>query len=244
MKLVTKSSWMLVLVMLAMVCAPGFVFAEDDDDDDEYEDEEYDSEEPAEEEQPADEGDQPNTRVGIQTYWGDEEIEEVKHGFFLEMKPGARFFAMGDYADVLGPGFSAAFALGYDIVPKWFTLGLDLSISTHAASGIYDEQGSLSSDAAVEGDALIFIPALMAEGHYFWDEKRSSFNYGVFVGGAMVNNGEASNLDMDGVAGLRLGLDYHAGLRGFAIGLDLDAGYIFSAASLFVNVGPSVRYTF
>ena len=50
-------------------------------------------------------------------------------------------------------------AYGYDIVPEYFSLGLDLSASFHGAGGIYDEVGEVRADAPVSGDCMLFSKA-------------------------------------------------------------------------------------
>ncbi len=194
---------------------------------------------------------------GVVTYWGDEELNEVEKGFFINGRLGLNTYLTGDITDDTknnGLGFMFGFGLGYDVMKRLLSLELDVLTSFHNADVIGDDMGGIRDDAKISGDIQLLRTQLALNIKYFTTKRWEL--YVAPTGGITYsprNVAKDANGDplidedfpeLDYQAGLRLGFEYYTGLRHFSIGLDLEVDYYIQLAAVGMHVAPMLKYTF
>ena len=204
------------------------------------------------------------------TYWGSEDIEEIKKGFFFNTHFGYMMF-LGDMAKTANGGVTFGAGIGYDVVDDWFSIELDALASAHEADVYFIDDNAryiLKKDAKVKGDFIaVRVPLTLRVKYY--PIKRLAISLGVLAGymnnpeitkgtECRDNNGkvvacneEGTNRKFkkdgavhDGFAGARLGIEGYMGLRGFSMGLDLQYDYAFMSKAMGLSIMPMIKYTF
>ena len=194
---------------------------------------------------------------GVETYWGDPNIIEVEKGFYLNSKIGGNMFLVGPLGKQTKPGMVTGFGLGGDIptLEKIMSLGLDFTGTINGENGAFDSAGTPAPDAKIAGDALMFQITPNVHLRYYTTKRIEA--YIDLLGGVVFNQSAADGVQdvggvtkfkkgqtMDYLGGGRLGVEYYTGLRHFSVGIEAGATYIITAASLGLQVNPTLKYTF
>jgi hypothetical protein len=187
---------------------------------------------------------------GVVTYWGDEPLDEVIKGFYINTRVGTQLY-FGGYGDHADPGFMYGFGLGYDIVPWLFSMELGAIYSFHGAN-IYNDLGMPETGAKVSGDfGALRVP--LAFHFRYYTTKR--FEATADLTGGIVYNSEAvkgyettgvskGSASLDYFAGARLGVEYYTGLRHFSLGFDVEVDYYIASSTIGLALSPMMKYTF
>lgn len=188
---------------------------------------------------------------GVETWWGDEDLNDVEKGFYINSRLGTLIYLGSGYGDYANAGIMYGLGLGYDILPKWLSLEVGAIFNFHGAN-ILDENGLRKPDAMVRGDFGALRVPVALNVRYFTTKRvelyvsvTGGLNYNAqSIDGFDANGDSIGGNKLDGYAGGRVGVEYYTGLRHFSIGLDMEFDYIFSAKSMALAIAPTLKYTF
>jgi len=188
---------------------------------------------------------------GVVTYWGDDNLNEVEKGFFLNTRMGALIY-FGDMADYAEPGFMYGLGFGYDIMEKRLSLELDAMFSFHGGNIYEDTAMGYKPGAMVKGDFSALRVPIALNIKYYTTKRFEAYvsvtgglNYSAqAIDGYDAKGEEISGDAIDFYAGGRLGVEYYTGLRHFSIGFEAEFDYMILNGYMALVVSPMLKYTF
>lgn len=189
---------------------------------------------------------------GVVTYWGNEDLEEVVKGFYLDSRIGYLGLLSGDLKKDTKGGFTFGFGLGGDLHPKYVSLEADVLV-TYAQTDVLNNDRQVKKDSVVKGDFMALRVPVVVNVKYF-TTKRLELSISP-LGGLFYNAASIKKLALDGgplkadkkldfYGGGRLGIEYYTGLRHFSIGIEVEGDYIIGAKAMALSGGPLLKYTF
>ena len=195
----------------------------------------------------------------LREYKDGEMIRTVERGIYMKTGIGAGIF-LGGIRDYAPQGLALQLGLGYDILPEYLEIELNLTGIGTAGTTDKDSDGYPDSrDAMVTGSHLTLLTTVMVAGTYRPDLRwllKVRAGGGIYYDDAFIDGyttpqdqtismADAKDVAaIGGVAGGGIAFEYFTPLRHFSIGMDVDFFYIIGPNTMLLNLMPTMKYTF